>query len=35
MGCISKNLAVNLVNYGILRPDQTRGVLGDGAEYLL
>ena len=35
MGCISKNLSVNLVNYGILRADQTCGVLGDRAKYLL
>ena len=35
MGCISKNVTIKLVNYGILRADQTCGVLGDGAEHLL
>jgi hypothetical protein len=35
MGYISKNVTVKLVNYGILRADQTCGVLGDRAKYLL
>jgi hypothetical protein len=29
MGCIAENVAVKPVNYGILRADQTCGILSD------
>jgi hypothetical protein len=35
MGCISKNVTIKLVNYGVLRADQTCGVLGNSAKDLV
>src|SRR5262250_1775206 len=33
MGCISKNAGIEPVNYGILRADQTCGVLGHSVKH--
>jgi hypothetical protein len=35
MGCISKDVTIKLMNYGILSADQTCGILSDGAKYVL